>query len=167
MKSLVLIRHAKSSWSSADLTDHDRPLNGRGKRDAPFMAQVLLQTGLKPDLLLSSTAKRAFSTACYVAEAFNFPKEAIDTRRDLYLCWYEELENTIRALPDDCSTVFVFNHNPTLEQSLFNYTKNPNLAFPTCAMAHLEADIDSWDSFLPGRVKLKAFYYPKQFSELQ
>lgn len=163
MKTFVLIRHAKSSWDDASLSDHDRPLNKRGKRDAPMMAKMLAETSLKPDLIVSSTANRAWTTAKHFAAAFGIEEEAIDARRDLYMAWYEDLELAIRSLPDEANTVFLFNHNPSSEHLAALYSDYAIDRFPTCAIAHFESDIDTWDHFFPKKAKLVAHYYPKQF----
>ena len=163
MKTLLLVRHAKSSWDNYGISDHDRPLDKRGLRDAPFMANLIKEKGIVPELLLSSTAERAMMTAKFFADVFDLPHADIDSRNSLYLCWVDDLDSAIRALPDDLDTVFVFNHNPTLEYLAGEYSKGNIDRFPTCAIGHFQADVQSWGDFTASQIQTLGYYFPKQF----
>ena len=110
MKTLLILRHAKSSWADPGMADHDRPLNARGKRDAPRMGRLIAEQGLHPDIIVSSTAKRARSTAKRVIEAggLTCPKCLLD---ELYLAAPETYINTLRQLDDTSQRVLAVGHN--------------------------------------------------------
>lgn len=163
MKTLFLIRHAKSSWKDPFLDDIDRPLNKRGKRDAPFMAKLLQGKGIRPDRLISSPARRARVTAEYFAKAFELPKTSIEIRDDVYEASPEEIHKLIRALPEDEQTVLLFGHNPTFT-AVANYFSEEYIAnVPTCGIVQLQARTDSWTRFDEEEGRLTAFFYPKQY----
>lgn len=146
MKTLLILRHAKSSWADAGMDDHDRPLNARGKRDAPRIGQLLADQGLHPDLVLSSTAKRARSTAKRVMEGGGFacPKQLLD---EFYLAPPETYVDTLQQLPDDIERVLVIGHNPGLEALTGHLTGNHE-SLPTAALVHVEFDIDAWSDLV-------------------
>ncbi|MFO0904587.1 MAG: histidine phosphatase family protein [Pirellulales bacterium] len=149
MKTLILMRHAKSDHADATLTDHQRPLNARGVLSAPKMARRIRDCRLAPDAIVSSTAVRARDTARLVAEALEYTA-AIDERRALYLTSPHAYVSEIRSLPDSWQCVLVVGHNPTLE-SLVNLWSDEECDFPTAATAVFEWHVASW-----GRVSLDA-----------
>ena len=163
MKEVYFVRHAKSSWSDPSLIDHDRPLNKRGKRDAPRMARRLVGLGVSPDGILTSTARRARRTARAFREAFGLGKDDVIQRGELYHAGPRQIERQIRTLPDSWKTVLVFGHNP-------GYTDVANLLdhdqtidnVPTCGIVGARARIDSWEDFELSRAKRTTFMYPKQ-----
>jgi phosphohistidine phosphatase len=142
MKTLLILRHAKSSWKNAGLADHDRPLNKRGQRDAPRVGRRLRDENLTPDLILSSTAKRALDTAEAVAEASGYEGE-IESRPDLYMADPEAYLRALRGLSDDFQCVMVIGHNPGLEELLEALTGEA-AAMPTAALAHVELPLKRW-----------------------
>jgi phosphohistidine phosphatase len=153
MKTLLVLRHAKSSWREAELADHDRPLNKRGKRDAPRMGELLRAEGLLPDLILTSSARRALTTAELVAEASGYDGE-IQVSRDLYAAGPEEFIDALCALPDELETVMVVGHNPGLEELVEALTEESS-AMPTAALAQVELEIERWvdlDEDVSGRL---------------
>ena len=113
MKTVYLIRHAKSSWKDLSLRDIDRPLNKRGKRDAPFMGQLLKEQGVQPDALISSPANRAYTTACHFAKVFGIEKAAIIKEAAIYEAWTKDILSIIQQQPLDRHTICLFGHNPT------------------------------------------------------
>jgi phosphohistidine phosphatase len=115
MKTLLILRHAKSSWKDAELEDHDRPLNKRGEHDAPRMGHLLREEDLVPDLILSSTAKRARKTAEAVAEASGYTGE-VELIPELYGGGPEAYLETLHNLPGENLRVLVVGHNPDLEE---------------------------------------------------
>ncbi len=142
MKTLLIQRHAKSSWSDAGLADHDRPLNKRGKRQAPEMGALLRQQDLLPDLILSSTAKRAQKTADAIAEESGYEEE-IRLSRDLYAAPPEAYLAALRGLPDEFIRVMVVGHNPGLEE-LLDVLTGESATLPTAALAQVELNIEHW-----------------------
>jgi phosphohistidine phosphatase len=147
MRTLLLLRHAKSSRKDSTLPDHDRPLNDRGRRDAPRMGRLLAEQGLVPDLVVSSTARRARKTAEKVAEESGYIG-AIDAVGALYLAAPETIARAIRVLPGEPGRVLVVGHNPGLEE-LLEQVIGRYERLPTAALVHLELEIDRWQDFNP------------------
>ena len=142
MKTLLIMRHAKSSWDLPDLSDHDRPLNERGKRDAPRMGKLLLEQKLVPDLIVSSTAKRARKTAAKVAASSGHQGEV--THQDfLYHGDRADLVAMLRELPAGVECLLIVGHNPDSESLLESITAQ-YVEMPTAAVAHVELDIQHW-----------------------
>jgi phosphohistidine phosphatase len=142
MRTLLLMRHAKSSWDDPELEDHDRPLNDRGLHDSPRMGALLLQQGLVPDCIVSSTALRALRTARLVARECRFDK-ALTATADLYHASENDWREKIRQLPDQHLLVLCIGHNPGLEDFLASWT-GQYVRMPTAAIARLAFDEDSW-----------------------
>ena len=144
MKTLLILRHAKSSWNHPELSDYDRPLNARGKRDAPRMGKHLRKHGLIPDRILTSSAKRARKTASRVAKACGYTGKVkkLDAFYDTIAEVYFE---TLQTLPDKYARVMVVGHNPTMEQ-LVGYLTEQDRQMPTAALAHIELPIEHWEA---------------------
>jgi phosphohistidine phosphatase len=142
MKALILLRHAKSSWAEPGLSDYDRPLNDRGKRDAPRVGEVLLERGLSPGLVLSSSAKRARKTAQKVLDASGLKVE-LRLLDELYLAAPEAYICELQNLPEDIQQVLVVGHNPGLEELLRSLVgRHEHL--PTAALVLIELPIAEW-----------------------
>jgi phosphohistidine phosphatase len=144
-KTLLLMRHAKSSWDNPAWTDHDRPLNDRGDRDAPRMARILKERGLTPSYIVSSTANRAKTTAEIVAESIGFPGEIILEPR-LYLASPTDWDVILKQLPDEHETVLCVGHNPGLEQVLRRWSGD-EIEMPTAAIAIVDVTVPQWDQY--------------------
>ncbi len=162
MKTLIVVRHAKSSWDSPGTDDHDRPLNDRGKKDAPDMAKRLRKRDLKIDLLLSSTAKRARTTAQYFAEEYAIGKKDILLEVKLYLAAPQTIYKVIAALPDTHKTVAIFSHNPGITDFVNTLGAVHVDDMPTCAVYAVTADTDKWVSFKTADKQFLFFDYPKK-----
>lgn len=162
MKTVFLVRHAKSSWDDASLSDIDRPLNERGAQDAPRMAQLLKDKGIKPSLLISSPANRALSTALVFAEAFGIPPADILVDDDIYEAYVDDIIDIIRDLPASARTVLLFGHNPTFTHVANMFSKRYIDNIPTCGIVQIEAQVTSWANFTEDRGELVDFYFPKQ-----
>jgi phosphohistidine phosphatase len=161
LKTLVLIRHAKSSWKDASLADRDRPLNKRGKRDAPEMGRRLAARGGAPDLIVSSPATRALATARVIAEAVGYPVDGIREDERIYMASPAELLEAIRGLDDGHERVFLFGHNPGLTE-LVNELSEPALDnVPTCGVVELRLAADRWADLSPDKVQRADFDTPK------
>lgn len=142
MKSLLLLRHAKSSWKQPEMHDHERPLNKRGKKEAPKVGKYLKENNLIPELILSSTALRALDTARAVAEEIGY-EEPIDLHQDLYLSDTACYLDTLRCLPDEVNRVLVVGHNPELDEFLTLLT-DVTTHLTTAALAQIDLPISSW-----------------------
>ncbi|MBB01348.1 MAG: hypothetical protein CMJ47_01755 [Planctomyces sp.] len=138
MKRVVLMRHAKSSWDNANLSDHDRPLNQRGQRDAPRMAAWLEKQPFRPDWCLCSTARRAVETATLLRDSFEttLPWEQLG---DLYHAMPEEIVSALQQLPEEIETPLIVAHNPGLETLVAIWSRESR-PFPTAAISAFEID---------------------------
>lgn len=161
MKTLLLLRHAKSSWSDDKLSDYDRPLNDRGRHDAPRMGKLLISLDLVPDLILSSAAKRAAMTADSVAESSSFEGETLYTR-DLYLADPETYIDLARRTSDHITTLMMVGHNPGI-QELVEQLSGRDETMSTAALACLRLPIESWrDIELDDTYELVGVWRPKE-----
>ena len=142
MKTLLLLRHAKSSWKQPELHDHDRPLNKRGKKEAPKVGAYLKDHDLVPDLILSSTARRAHDTAQAVAEESGFSGQ-VDLYQDLYLSDASCYLDILCCLPEAANRVLVVGHNPDLEELLTLLTDVTD-HLNTATLAQVDLPITSW-----------------------
>ncbi len=166
MKTLLLMRHAKSSWKDTELSDIDRPLNKRGKKDAPFMGAVLEEKELIPQLILSSTAVRARQTAELVTAAFNFTGE-IRYLDYFYLAEPAAYLRGLAEVPDDLERVMVIGHNPGLE-GLLQILSGRIEALPTSTIAYLSLPVDSWhDLHEDTEGELLELLIPRQLEEAE
>jgi phosphohistidine phosphatase len=162
MRQLILIRHAKSSWSDPTLNDFDRPLNKRGKRDAPFMAKLLFKKNIRPDLIISSPAKRTKLTALEFAEQFGIKNENILWDDNLYLASYSTLIKKLKQLDNNINTVLIVGHNPGLTD-LHNFLCKEEIDnIPTCGAVSLKTD-KNWSEISSDDFKLDFFEYPKKY----
>lgn len=138
------MRHAKSSWKDPNLSDHDRPLNKRGKRDAPRMGRLLHDRDLVPDLIVSSTAKRARKTAAKVAEACRYDEHhEVVYVPELYATHPAGYQKVLRDIPSDVQTVLLVGHNPEQEEFVEQIT-GAHERLPTAAIARIELSVDNW-----------------------
>jgi phosphohistidine phosphatase len=160
MKTLLLFRHAKSSWDKAELADHDRPLNHRGQRDAPKMGKLMRENGLLPDLILCSSAVRARQTLELASEALAYHGE-IEFRNDLYAFEPGAYLRAIHDIPPENKLVMIVGHNPSIEELISGLT-GESLSIPTCALAEIDLALENWKQISFGmRAKLKNLWLPK------
>lgn len=168
MKTLYLLRHAKSSWDDPSLADHDRPLARRGREAAPRMAVWLRAHAKRPELVLCSTAERARETWTLIAPEL-LPTPEVQLRRDVYDADAADLTRLIRAAPDAIETLMLVGHNPAMEEAadeLAGGGEAKPLAtmrakYPTAAVAELAFDLDAWSEVGPGTGTLTRFVRPK------
>jgi phosphohistidine phosphatase len=149
MKTLLILRHAKSSWKFPDLSDHDRPLNRRGKRDAPRMGRTIKERGLVPDLVISSTAARAKDTASAVAKHSGYKGKRIRFE-SLYAAEPGAYLAVLRGLTDNYQRVLIVGHNPSVGELIELLTGEIHIV-PTCTLAQIEFDIQKWSDTLRRR----------------
>lgn len=142
MKTVILMRHAKSSWKNEDLEDFDRPLNKRGKKDAPAMGELLQKKDQLPDLILSSSAKRARQTAKAVMKESGFSGE-VEHIDSLYLAEPHAYIDALRKIPEGINRVMVIGHNPGLE-GLLQQLSGRVESLPTSGVAFIDLPIQTW-----------------------
>jgi phosphohistidine phosphatase len=163
MKKLYIIRHAKSSWSDAELNDFERPLSKRGKANAPMMGERLKKKGVMPDIIISSPAKRAKSTAEMIAKEVGYEKKVLFDE-NIYESSVDELRKILTSIDDKNSVVFLVGHNPELNMLVDYYIKfYENI--PTCGVVEIEFACESWAEIEPKNAKLISFDYPKNSDE--
>lgn len=163
MKTLMIMRHAKSSWSNSSLSDHSRPLNERGRHDAPRMGRLLAAEDLIPDLIVSSTAVRAADTAGLVALAAGFEGEIIYTD-NLYHAEPEAYIALARTAADNVNSILMVGHNPGIEELVGDLSGHAE-HMPTAALAVFKVDIPSWSDFSLDRdTQLVHLWLPKSLS---
>ncbi|MBP6603100.1 MAG: histidine phosphatase family protein [Verrucomicrobiales bacterium] len=145
MKQLLLIRHGKSDWDSPGLNDHERTLNEQGQRDVLKMAAALRQRGVEPDLIVTSTAIRALTTARMIGDAMACPIGQIQADSDLYLASPQTILRKIQHLDEDADTVMIFGHNPGMHEAV-NLLSDSTVVedFPTLAVARFELSVGYW-----------------------
>jgi phosphohistidine phosphatase len=164
MKKLFIIRHAKSSWKDESLTDFERPLNKRGEKNAPFMGKYLKQENIFPDLIISSKALRAKTTAEIISSNIGYPLEKIDFSKDIYLKSHSMIIEDIKNLDNKLNIIFLVGHNPDLNilaYNLVNLIEN----IPTTGVVEIEFDTNSWKDISNKNSTLKRFVYPKMFND--
>ena len=164
-KTLLLMRHAKSSWKEGDVKDCDRPLTKRGKKDAPMMAQLLKKEQLLPDLVLCSTAKRARHTVRAMIEELEISKEIVMEMESLYLAEPQAYMDAIREQSDEANCLLVVGHNPGLE-ALAQVLSDSVLSLSTSAVVEIKLPIKKWsalDEKTEG--KLKNIWKPKELKK--
>lgn len=163
-KQLLLVRHGKSDWGNTDLSDFDRPLNKRGKENAPEMAERLINRGLKIDQIVSSPAKRAKSTAKYFADAYNI--DHIQFEESIYEANTSALLKVVNGLDDDAENVVMFGHNPGFTDFANELCNAHIYNIPTAGMVLISFPFDSWRMVSKGTGELIFFDYPKNSDEI-
>lgn len=160
MKKLFIIRHAKSDWSNEALDDYDRPLNERGKKNAPFMGKLLAKKKIAPDLIISSPSYRARSTAKKIASNVGYTDEILYNEY-IYDATLKTLIDIVNFIEDEYDDVFLIGHNPGLNLLGF-YLVDFNENLPTCGILEIEFDCKSWREVRKSNAKLISFEYPKK-----
>lgn len=159
MKNLLLIRHAKSSWTF-NLDDHDRPLGKRGRRDVLRMGAYLAERQRVPEIFISSTASRAFYTALHICDKTGQDEKQISLTKELFHAGSHQILSVIKAAPA-CSHLAVFGHNPGFTDCA-NALANTNISnVPTCGVVGISFDVAQWQDVEFGKGKQEFFYYPK------
>jgi phosphohistidine phosphatase len=164
MKTLFLMRHAKSSWKEPNISDHDRPLNRRGKHDAPLMGKLLRDQKMNLDLIISSTALRAETTANLIAKAVRY-KGKIILDKSIYNAEPIDLLTILSNSSDEYNSILLVGHNPAMEETVQMITNSPEITMATCAIAHLTLSIDTWTDLKEKQTfssKLENFWTPKE-----
>lgn len=168
MKTILLLRHAKSDWGDPDLVDYERPLAKRGRKDAPRIGDVLLNFDVVPDKILSSPAKRAKQTAELVAESCGY-KKSIAWHDSFYGGTSDDLIGAVWRLPDTVQRVMLVGHNPTMEDTAASlllgdeadFEDTMSIKVPTAGLICLDAPVPDWSSLEPGDTILRWFLIPR------
>jgi phosphohistidine phosphatase len=162
MKTLYLVRHAKSDWGNANTGDFDRTLNQRGMKAAPFMATLLKKKEILPELVITSPANRALTTAELFCEILGYPEEQIQQRIEIYKGGVLDLLKIVQQIPDTCSTAMLFGHNPTLTEFSNLLTGSYIDSLVTCGVVRIDMDIELWKNANPDCGKLAWYDFPKK-----
>ena len=161
MKTLILVRHAKSSWDKVGMDDIERPLNERGKEDAPVMAKRLKDKKIDIDIFISSPAKRAHRTCKYFAKEYDLDKKEIVLMDKLYGASVTAFLEVISKIDDKHKSAIIFSHNPGITEFVNTLTTVHVDNMPTCSMFAVQADINHWAEFSKSEKKFLFFDYPK------
>ena len=161
MKTLTLVRHAKSSWKDNSLADRDRPLSKRGKRDAPEMGRRIAAAGIRPSLIVSSPAVRAWTTAKIIANEIGYPREFLQRDNGLYLASVNGILDVIVAQDPGFNSLMLVGHNPGFTD-FANYLV-PGLTnnMPTASVVSVELDSEDWSLYDKPAAELLLYDFPK------
>lgn len=162
MKVLFLVRHAKSSWKNASLPDHNRPLNERGRGDAPRMGKRLADRHARPDLIVSSSAVRAVTTARMLADQLGHEPAHVVVDPNLYGADALGLLAAIKGFDDQHNRIMLVGHNPAVTDLVNQLTDTAIDNVPTCGIVILSFAMDSWTTARKGAARLLDFDYPKR-----
>jgi phosphohistidine phosphatase len=162
MKILTLVRHAKSSWSDSSLSDKKRPLNKRGEHDAPVMGRRIAEHGIRPSLIVSSPANRAWTTAKIIAQEISYPLEFLQREDSLYLASLDEFLDVLVAQDNEFNSIMLVGHNPGITD--FANFLSPGLThnLPTAGVVSVEIDQDHWNLYEQPKTRLLVHNFPKK-----
>ncbi|MEQ9618745.1 MAG: histidine phosphatase family protein [Deltaproteobacteria bacterium] len=161
-KTLFLVRHAKSSWDDANIEDIERPLNKRGKADAPRMGKHLAGYEARPEVIISSPAVRAYKTAREIAAELGFKKSEVKIDEDLYSFDSSDIIEVIRGFDDVYQTIMLVGHNPAITRLVNELSGSSIDNVPTCGVALLRFNVKKWSGIKKGTGELLNFDYPKK-----
>ena len=161
MKTLIIVRHAKSSWNQPAISDFDRPLNNRGFRDVPIMAVRIHDSGVQQ--IYASPALRANTTAILIAEGAGLPESSIRYEKGIYAAGLAELFGVLMGMGDMYQTCMLIGHNPGVSNLALELTGRDIGAMPTCSVAKINLDIDTWTDIEGTHGELIRYEYPKMF----
>ena len=161
MKTLTLVRHAKSSWKDNALSDHDRPLNKRGERDAPDMGQRVADAGIRPSLILSSTANRALTTAKVFAAQLSYPLEFLQREKALYLASVDDMLDVLVAQDNGFNSIMLFAHNPGMTDFANYLVPGLTSNLPTAGVVCVNLECDEWSLYERPKTELVLYDFPK------
>lgn len=161
MKTLLIVRHAKSSWDNSSLDDFDRPLNERGLRNAPEMARRLVLRNLVPNLILSSPANRAISTSRLMANQFGKSEQEIVQDKSIYEATRQDIQRLISRQNPDLDCIMLVGHNPGLSDYI-NWLCDSEIELSTAAVAEIQIDSNKWNGWIRAEGKLMDLDYPKR-----
>lgn len=165
MKTLYLVRHAKSDWGNENLKDIDRPLNQRGYNDAYLLSKQFAKEHAHPQLVMTSTATRAYSTCTIFARALNYKEENILLVPQIYEAPVDSILSSIAAIDDKTNSLMVFGHNPGFTDTLNTISDSDINNLPTCGILGIKFDIKNWNEVYTKKGKAFLSLFPKNFRE--
>ncbi|MCF6169386.1 MAG: histidine phosphatase family protein [Bacteroidales bacterium] len=160
MKTLYIVRHAKSSWDDFSLSDHDRPLSKTGIRKTGRIVEHLRKKGIKPGLFISSSALRAKTTAFQIAKGLGIPAEKVKIEKQLYHADTNSIYSILLDLPDDIDSVMIFGHNPTLTYFVNNYLRPEIDNLPTTGVVSIGFKTDKWEKIIDAKFRINFVVFP-------
>jgi len=161
MKTLFIVRHAKSSWDDPTLSDHDRPLNKNGIRKTKIIVEYLRRNKIKPDLLKSSSAERALSTAKLIADALDYSFKDIEVGEKLYHASSKTIYEELFGISNSINSVMIFGHNPTFTYFVNEFLEPKIDNLPTSGVVSISFDTDSWEKIAMVDYKVNFVITPK------
>jgi phosphohistidine phosphatase len=162
MKTLYIVRHAKSSWEDFNQSDFERPLNDRGHENAPEMAKRLLSKKIKINAFISSPALRARQTCEHFCKVFSVDKKNIIFKEELYHAPSTTIANVIERTDDDFNTIAVFTHNPGISEFVNSLDEDVYIDnMPTCGVFAVQSEVNTWEEFADSKKTFLFFDYPK------
>jgi phosphohistidine phosphatase len=168
MKTLYIVRHAKSSWSDVDLADIDRPLKERGVNDAIKIGERLRERNINPDIIFSSNAIRALHTAMIIARYLDFPFQRLMTRKEIYASTKESLFHFLSAIDNQNEKVMIVGHDPTLTNFLNHFLPNQQLdKIPTSSVVELQILAENWIELKKSTTKTISQILPKTMQTIK
>ncbi len=165
MRTLTLIRHGKSSWDDSSLSDWERPLKNRGKKDALLIGNKLKEESIFPDKIASSSAKRAYDSAKRIAECLEYPESEIAITDDIYFATMDQLIGIIKNLNNDWEHVFIFGHNPYFTDLSNNFGKKLIANLPTTGVYQITFECEKWNDISTENGKCSYYLTPKEFKQ--
>ncbi len=162
MRSLTIVRHAKSSWKHQGLSDRERPLNKRGERDAPIMAKRVAETGVRPSQIISSPAVRAWTTAKIFARELGYPAEFLQREDGLYLASLDNLLDVVATQDPGFNHLMLFGHNPGLTDFVNYLVPGLTSNLPTSGVVSVNFECDNWMLYDRPQTELAVHDYPKK-----
>jgi phosphohistidine phosphatase len=164
MKTLYLVRHAKSSWKYNNLTDNERPLKKRGKKNAEFISKLLKKGNNFPEIIISSPAVRAYESAKIFAENLNIVEKDIIKEERLHMADYDDFISVINDIPMKINKVMLFSHNPGLTYFACTISGADIDNVPTSGVVRIDFDINAWSDISSVKGKLEFFEFPKKYN---
>lgn len=164
LRNICFVRHAKSSWDFPELADIDRPLNKRGERDAPYLASKMVDLQITPDLIITSPAVRARTTARIFADAAELDSSHFIVNDLLYGADVAGIVNLVQDIDNAFRSVFIFGHNPTMTIMANSFAGVDINNVPTCGVLQAKTMVSGWEDWSPEVSAFVGFYYPKQYA---
>lgn len=161
MKTIYIVRHAKSSWDEPGLTDHDRPLIATGIKKTKLIIDFLKKKKVFPDLIITSSAMRAKNTAFLVAKDLGYPLDQIIIDEKMYHASPDSILDALYTLSDDISSVMIFGHNPTLTYFVNQYLEPPIINLPTSGVVAIEFATEKWTEIGASKYRNRFKVFPK------
>jgi phosphohistidine phosphatase len=164
MKTIYIVRHAKSSWNAIDLADEQRPLMEKGRKRTKKVIDYLLKNQVRVDYIISSQAVRAYETAKLLAHGLKYPVENIKIDKQIYYATGDSILNQFYDLPDRFDSVMIVGHNPSLTDFVNQFMKSPIDNLPTSGIVSISFDTDRWEKVPVAKRKINFILFPKELS---